>query len=59
MSELDLFRMCFPEQFISDVVIPETNRSIKGEKMDLQEFYVYLGCHFFMACFKRITDRRL
>ena len=58
MSELALFRMCFPEAFISDVLIPETNRQIEGEKMDLQEFYVYLGCHFFMACFEGISDRR-
>ena len=26
--------------------------------MDLQEFYVFLGCHFFMACFEGISDRR-
>ncbi|KAL7524687.1 hypothetical protein ACHAXR_004709, partial [Thalassiosira sp. AJA248-18] len=58
MSELDLFRMCFPEEYIRDTIIPETNKNINGENIDLQEFYVWLGCHFFMACFEGISDRR-
>jgi len=45
MSELDLFRMCFPEEYIADVVIPETNKGLQ-RKMDLHEFYVFLGCIF-------------
>ena len=27
--------------------------------MDLQEFYVFLGCHFAMASFEGVSDRNL
>ena len=54
----DTFRMCFPEKYIVDHLIPETNKHLLT-KMTLQEFYVFLGCQFFMACFDGITDRRL
>jgi hypothetical protein len=37
MSELDLFRMCFPEKYIAEVLIPGTNKGLL-KKMDLQEF---------------------
>ena len=56
MNELYLFRMCFPEQFVLDVIIPQTNK-ILGTPIDLHEFYVWLGCIFYMACFQGIGDR--
>jgi hypothetical protein len=56
MNELDQFRMCFPEQFIINVIIPETNKHL-GTPVTLQEFYVWLGCIFYMACFEGIGDR--
>ena len=56
MNEFDLFRMCFFEKFVIDVIIPETNKLL-GTPMTLQEFYVWLGCIFFMACFEGIGDR--
>ncbi len=56
MNELDLFRMCFFEPFVSDVIIPETNKFL-GMPMTLQEFYVWLRCIFYMACFEGIGDR--
>lgn len=59
MNELAQFRMCFPEQWVKDVVIPATNKEINGDPLTLSEFYIYLGCHFFMACFEGISDRRL
>ena len=59
MDELALFRMCFPEQWVKDVLIPATNNEIEGDALTLSQFYVYLGCHFFMACFEGISDRRL
>ena len=59
MKGLSLFRMAFPEQFVRDVLIPATNEEISGGGINLQEFYVYLGCHFFMECFEEISDRRL
>ena len=59
MTELSLFRMAFPEQWVRDVLIPATNEEISGENITLKEFYVYLGYHFFMACLWGISDRRL
>jgi hypothetical protein len=56
MNELALFRMCFPEQFVIDVIIPETNKHL-GTAMTLQEFYVWLGCIFYLACFQGISNR--
>ncbi len=56
MSEIKLFQMAFPEKFIVDVVIPATNKTLE-KPMTLQEFYVWLGCQFFMACFEGVDDR--
>jgi hypothetical protein len=56
MNKLDLFRMCFFEPFVIDVIIPETNKFL-GTPMTLQEFYVWLRCIFNMACFEGIGDR--
>ena len=56
MNELDLFRMCFFEKFVIDVIIPETNKFL-GTPMTLQEFYVWLGCIFYMACFEGVGNR--
>jgi hypothetical protein len=58
MDELTLFRMCFPEEYIINIVIPETNKHLTT-KLTLQEFYVWLGCYFFMACFNGIPDREM
>ena len=38
-NELDLFRMCFPEEWVISVIIPMTNKEL-NKKMDLQEFYL-------------------
>ncbi|KAL7525460.1 hypothetical protein ACHAXR_001013, partial [Thalassiosira sp. AJA248-18] len=47
------------EKWVLEAVIPATNKEIEGDILTLQEFYVYLGCHIFMACFEGISDRRL
>ena len=39
-DELDLFRMCFPEEWVLNSLIPMTNKEL-SKKMDLQEFYVF------------------
>ena len=54
MSEFDLFRMCLPDNYIWEVFVPMNNRYIDGPNMTLQNFYVWLGCHFFIACFEGI-----
>jgi hypothetical protein len=48
-DELQLFRMCFPEKWLVNVCIPMTNKEL-SKKTTLQEFYVFLGCIFYMAC---------
>ena len=59
ITELSIFRMALPEKWVRDVLIPATNEGISGDGITLKDFYVYLGCHFFMACFEGISDRRL
>ena len=59
MDELALFWMCFPEQWVKDVLIPATNNEIEGDALTISELYVYLGCHFFVAYFEGISNRRL
>jgi hypothetical protein len=55
-SEFELFRMTMPEQYIRDVVLPATNVFLT-KTLTISEFYKWLGCHFFMACFQGIQDR--
>lgn len=55
-SEFDLFRMCFPDDFVAKVILPATNVHLFPH-LTMQEFYKWLGCHFFMACFLGIDDR--
>ena len=57
MTEFAIFRLVFPEQFIKDVVIPSTNNHLQ-EQLTLPEFYVWLGCRFFMACFEGVPTVR-
>ncbi len=57
-NELALFRICFPKKWIVKTVIPKTNKTL-DKPMDLQEFYVWLGCIFSMSCFQGIEDRDL
>ena len=47
--------MCFLEEWVINVLIPMTNKE-HSKKMDLQEFYVFLGCIFFMACHNGVPD---
>jgi hypothetical protein len=46
MNELDQFRMRFPEQFVIDVIIPETNKHLVGTPVTLPEFMSGLGASF-------------
>ena len=36
-----------------------TNRYIDGPNMTLQDFYVWLGCHFFMEGFEGIENKKM
>ena len=44
------------EKWVIDVVTPAINEVIEGDKITLQDFYCYLGCHCFMCCFEGISD---
>ena len=55
-SELELFQMAFPEEYVETVLLPATNENLR-ENLKLGEFYKWLGCNFFMACFQGIADR--
>ena len=55
-SELELFRLCFPEEYVERVMLPTTNASLR-KPFTLGEFYKWLGCNFFMACFQGIADQ--
>jgi hypothetical protein len=57
-EECQLFHMCFAEEQLVNVVIPMTNKELSN-KMSIQEFYVFLGCIFFVACYDGITNRDL
>lgn len=59
MDEFALFRLCFPESFFLQILIPQTNKHLEGPPIDLHEFYVWLGCRFYMACFQGISEINL
>ena len=59
MTEFNLFRMAFPEDFIREIVIPSINKYIEGDDMTLQEFHVWLDCHFPTVCFKVVKNTTL
>jgi hypothetical protein len=57
-NEFQIFRMCFPEEWLTNVCISMTNKGL-AKTVDLQEFYVFLGCIFYMSCYQGIPDREL
>ena len=59
MSEFNMFRMCFPDNYIWEIVVPMTNRYIDGPNMTLHDLYVWLGCHFFMAGFEGTENNKM
>jgi hypothetical protein len=56
MNELELFLMCFPVKYIKSIILPKTNKHLQVP-MTMQEFFVFLGCLFFMACHQGVEDR--
>ncbi len=48
-----------PEEFIKTVIIPETNKNLEGDRLTLSEFYKWLGCRFYQACFVGISPVKL
>ena len=54
-------QLCFPVSYFRDVIIPRTNanlQSTKNQQLTMSEFFTFLGCIFYTACFEGISDRR-
>ena len=48
MTELDVFKLMFPLQYLNNVVIHKTNKHLM-KAMTLDEMFHFLGCIFKMA----------
>ncbi|KAL3786177.1 hypothetical protein ACHAWO_002190 [Cyclotella atomus] len=59
MDEFGLFRLTYPEKYLINTVIPATNQHIKGPKLTISEFYKWLGCQFFMACYELVVVKKV
>ena len=57
MSLLQLFLIMFPEDYLEEVLIPETNKGL-SVTMDIQEYIQWVGCWLYMACWVGIEIRR-
>ncbi len=53
MNELDQFRLCFPEQFVIDVIIPETNKHLVWNSLDPPRVLCLARVHLFHGVFRR------
>ena len=49
MSLLQLFLVMFPEDYLEEVLIPDTNKGL-SVPMNLQEYIHWVGCWLYMAC---------
>ncbi len=56
MYEFAFFQMTFPKNFFWEILIPQTNTTLKGEDLSLLEFYVWLGINLLMGCYGVIYD---
>ena len=55
ISLLQLFLVMFPEDYIEEVLIPETNK-VLSVTMDIQEYIQCVGCWLYMACWVGIES---
>ena len=55
MSLLQLFLVMFPEDYLEEVLIPDTNKGL-SVSMDLQEYIQWVGCWLYMACWVGIES---
>ena len=58
MSPLQVFFLCYPKKYLTEVVIPATNPNLKLGPLDLRELVCFFGCIFYMSCFQGISDRK-
>ena len=57
MNELKLFLLRFPVGFLQSTIIPEMNKHLApAPNLTIHEFFVLVGCIFFMACHPGVAD---
>ncbi|KAL7464846.1 hypothetical protein ACHAXS_005174 [Conticribra weissflogii] len=57
MDKSALFWMTFPKKYFWEVLILQTNKSLKGEDLSLSEFYIWLGINLLMGCYGCFSDQ--
>ena len=57
MSLLQLFLIMFPEYYLEEVLITDTNKGL-SVTLDLQDFINWVGCWLYMTCWVVIESRR-
>ena len=57
MSLLQLCLVVFPEDYLEEVLIPETNKGMSAP-MDIQEYIQWVRCWIYMACWVGIESHR-
>ena len=50
MTNLSLFQLLFPMEYVESVIIPETNKKLKLGPMTTKEFFVWIGLWLYMSC---------
>ena len=57
MSLLQLFLVMFQEDYLEEVLIPETKKGLSVPK-DIQEYIQWVSCWLYMACLVEIERRQ-
>jgi hypothetical protein len=50
MTDLGLFQLLFPMDYVESVLIPETNKKLKLGPLSMKEFFVWIGLWLYMSC---------
>ena len=58
MSDLALFQVLFPMDYVESVIIPETNKKLRLGPLTTREFFVWVGLWLYMSCHTGIPRRR-
>ena len=58
MTPLQVFFLCYPQKYLTEVVIPATNSNLTLGPTNLSEIISFFGCIFFMSCFQGVEERR-
>ena len=56
-TRLQLFELLFPKEYILEVILPETNKSLQGKDVSYGEFLRFLGIWFLMATLQGFQRR--